>query len=64
MQKSTDETPTSNVATQIRLPAKIHGYIRQEATRMGVSQNNFLVILLYLGKEAWEAKGITPQAED
>lgn len=43
------------VSTQIRLPAGIHEYIKQEADRMGIAQNAFLVILLEQGKKLWEA---------
>ena len=43
------------VATQIRLPAAMHEYIKQEANRMGIAQNAFLVILLEQGKRLWEA---------
>lgn len=43
------------VASQIRLPEGIHDYIRQEAERMGIAQNAFLVILLEQGRKLWEA---------
>lgn len=43
------------ISTQIRLPAGIHEYIRQEADRMGIAQNAFLVVLLEQGKRLWEA---------
>ena len=43
------------VATQIRLPANIHEYIRQEAERLGIAQNAFLVVLLEQGKKLWES---------
>lgn len=43
------------VSTQIRLPSEIHEYIRQEADRMGIAQNAFLVVLLEQGKKLWEA---------
>lgn len=43
------------VSTQIRLPAEIHEYIKQEADRMGIAQNAFLVILLEQGRKLWEA---------
>lgn len=43
------------ISTQIRLPVGIHGYIKQEADRMGIAQNAFLVILLEQGKKLWEA---------
>lgn len=46
----------TNIATQIRLPDGIHNYIKQEACRMGISQNAFMVILLEQGKKLWEAK--------
>ena len=44
------------VPTQIRLPAGIHEYLKQEAARMGIAQNAFLVILLEQGKKLWEAQ--------
>ncbi len=43
------------ISTQIRLPAGIHEYIKQEADRMGIAQNAFLIILLEQGKKLWEA---------
>ena len=43
------------ISTQIRLPAGIHKYIKQEADRMGIAQNTFLIILLEQGKKLWEA---------
>jgi hypothetical protein len=43
------------ISTQIRLPAGIHEYIKQEADRMGIAQNAFLVVLLEQGKKLWEA---------
>lgn len=45
-----------SISTQIRLPAGIHEYIKQEAARMGIAQNAFLVILLEQGKKLWEAQ--------
>ena len=45
-----------NVCKQIRLPTSMHEYIRQEAERMDISQNAFLVVLLDLGRKAWEAE--------
>ncbi|MCI9457587.1 MAG: hypothetical protein HFE44_11525 [Oscillospiraceae bacterium] len=44
------------ICTQVRLPYGIHEYIKQEAARMGIAQNAFLVILLEQGKKLWEAK--------
>ena len=43
------------ISTQIRLPAGIHEYIREEAERLGIAQNAFLVILLEQGRKLWEA---------
>jgi len=43
------------ISTQIRLPVGIHEYIKQEADKMGIAQNAFLVILLEQGKKLWEA---------
>lgn len=47
---------TESVSTQIRLPVGIHEYIKQEAARMGIAQNAFLIILLEQGKKLWEAQ--------
>lgn len=44
------------VSTQIRLPAGIHSYIKQESTKMGIAQNAFLIVLLEQGKKLWEAQ--------
>lgn len=43
------------VSTQIRIPAQMHEYIKQESDRIGIAQNAFLVILLEQGKKLWEA---------
>lgn len=43
------------ISTQIRLPSVMHEYIKQEADRMGIAQNAFLIILLEQGKKLWEA---------
>ena len=43
------------IPTQIRLPAGIHNYIEQEASKMGIAKNAFLIILLEQGKRLWEA---------
>lgn len=45
----------NSVATQIRLPAYLHDYIKQEAGRLGIAQNAVLVMLLDKGRKAWEA---------
>lgn len=47
------------ISTQIRLPAEIYSYIEQEASRMGIAKNAFLIILLEQGKKLWEADIIT-----
>lgn len=46
----------SVVSTQIRIPKDIHGYIRDQAEKMGIAQNAFLIILLEQGKRLWEAE--------
>ena len=43
------------ISTQIRLPTEIHDYIKQEANRMGIAQNTFLIILLEQGRKLWES---------
>ncbi len=43
------------ISTQIRLPSGIHEYIKQEADKIGIAQNAFLIILLEQGKKLWEA---------
>lgn len=44
------------INTQIRLPAQMHEYIKQEAAKMGIAQNAFLVVLLEQGKKLWESQ--------
>lgn len=44
------------ISTQVRLPAEIHSYIKQEAERLGVAQNAFLLVLLDRGRKLWEAE--------
>ena len=39
------------VSTQIRLPADMHQYIKQEADRIGKAQNAYLIILLEQGNK-------------
>ena len=46
------------ISTQIRLPVGIHEYIKQEAERIGIAQNAFLVVLLEQGKKLWEAEAL------
>lgn len=43
------------ISTQIRLPVKMHQYIQQEAQKIGIAQNSFLIVLLEQGKKLWEA---------
>ena len=40
--------------TQIRLPAEMHGFIKQEAERTGISQNSVMLMLLELGKRVYD----------
>ena len=49
------------VSTQIRLPEGIYEYIKQEASRMGIAQNAFLILLLEQGKKLWESGVIVHQ---
>lgn len=41
--------------SQIRLPAEMHVFIQQEAAKMGVAQNAFLITLISMGRKLWEA---------
>ncbi len=43
------------ISTQVRLPADIYEYIEQEAERMGIAKNAFLIILLEQGRKLWKA---------
>lgn len=43
-----------SVNTQIRLPAELHQYIQQEAARLGIANNAFLIILCELGGKVWD----------
>jgi len=42
------------VNTQIRLPAGLHQYIQKEASRMGIANNAFLIMLCELGGKVWD----------
>lgn len=44
------------ISTQIRLPADIHNYIKQEAERLNMAQNSFLIVLLDRGRKLWESE--------
>lgn len=46
----------SIVSMQIRLPANLHEYAKEEAAKMGIPLNSFLVVLMTQGKKLWEAK--------
>lgn len=46
----------SIVPMQIRLPANLHEYAKEEAAKMGIPLNSFLVVLMTQGKKLWEAK--------
>lgn len=43
------------ISTQVRLPTDIYEYIEQEAERMGIAKNAFLIILLEQGRKLWKA---------
>ena len=51
-----DEMEKSIVPMQIRLPANLHEYAKEEAAKMGIPLNSFLVVLMTQGKKLWEAK--------
>lgn len=44
----------NNVATQVRIPADMYKYMKQESSKMNISMNSFLNILLTFGKEKWD----------
>lgn len=48
--------------TQIRLPAEMHGFIKQEAERTGISQNSVMLMLLELGKRVYDDPAIRQNA--
>lgn len=50
-------------ATQIRLPAEMHGFIKQEAERTGISQNSVMLMLLELGKRVYDDPAIRQNVE-
>lgn len=51
------------VSTQIRIPEELHQYISDGASRLGVSQNAYLIFLLEQGKKLNEAPvTVQPQA--
>lgn len=50
-----EDNNKKSIQTQVRLPADIYEYIEQEAKRMGIAKNAFLVILLEQGRKLWKA---------
>ena len=46
----------SIISTQIRIPANLHEYAKEESAKMGIPFNSFLVVLMTQGKKVWEAK--------
>ena len=44
-----------SVNTQIRLSAELHQYIQTEASRIGITNNAFLIILCELGGKVWDS---------
>ena len=44
----------SDVNTQIRIPGGLHKYIQSEASRIGITNNAFLIILCELGGRVWD----------
>lgn len=43
------------IATQIRIPAELFDYIRNESRRVGVSQNAVMLFLMDMGRKLVEA---------
>ena len=44
------------ISTQMRIPAEMHRYIKEESERMGIAQNAFFLVLLEQGKKLWESR--------
>ena len=42
--------------TQTRFPEETYQYIQQEAAKLGISQNSFILVLLQLGQKVWDSK--------
>lgn len=49
------------IASQVRFPEDTLKYIRQEADRLGVSQNSFILVLLEQGRKVWASDCIIHQ---
>lgn len=43
------------ISTQIRLSSEMYSFIKQEAERIGISQNAFTMVLLEQGRKLWDA---------
>jgi len=43
------------VATQARLPADMHEFLKREADKLGVAQNAFMIFMIAQGRKMWEA---------
>ena len=41
-------------STQVRLPAALYQSIQNEAARLGIANNAFLIILCEMGGKVWE----------
>lgn len=52
------------VSTQVRLPSELYEYIQDEAGRLGIANNAFLMVLCELGRKVWEENksGVIRQA--
>ena len=44
--------------TQIRVPDKLHEYIKEQAKETGISQNSVMLVLMTLGQKVLDGKGI------
>ncbi len=44
------------ISTQIRLSSEMYSFIKQEAERIGISQNAFTMVLLEQGRKLWDAE--------
>jgi hypothetical protein len=42
------------INTQIRIPPDLYGYVQSNSERLCVSQNAFMMILMDLGRKAYE----------
>lgn len=42
------------VVSQIRIPEDLSKYMSDEAKRMGITKNTFMIVLLQQGKAGWD----------